>query len=103
MVDGVSWLNKQIDSGKKILAEGSNGALLDVDLGTYPYVAANSTTIGSVATGLGISPRKIETVIGVMKAYTTRVEQGPFTSELIDSTGYAIREIGEEYGIVTGR
>lgn len=77
-MDGVEWLNQQYDGGKKILAEGANATLLDIDLGTYPYVTSSSTSIGGLATGLGFNPRKVETVIGVVKAYTTRVGEGPF-------------------------
>lgn len=81
IVDSVTWLNNHINSGHKVLAEGANAALLDLDLGTYPYVTSSSTSIGGICTGLGISPRKIETVIGVVKAYTTRVGGGPFPTE----------------------
>ena len=78
IIDGVGWLNQQYSSGKRILAEGANASLLDIDLGTYPYVTSSSTSIGGFSTGLGLSPRKVETAIGVVKAYTTRVGEGPF-------------------------
>lgn len=78
IVNGVDWLNNQIADGKRILVEGANAALLDIDLGTYPFVTSSSCTIGGVSTGLGVSHKKIETVIGVVKAYTTRVGEGPF-------------------------
>lgn len=73
IVDGVSWLNGYISQGKTVLAEGANAALLDLDLGTYPYVTSSSTSAGGISTGLGVSFRKIDTIIGVVKAYTTRV------------------------------
>ena len=87
IVDGVSWINNHYKAGKKILAEGANAALLDIDLGTYPFVTSSSTSIGGLATGLGFNPRNIETVIGVVKAYTTRVGEGPFPTELKDKIG----------------
>ena len=80
VVDGARWVGNKLNSGARVLAEGANGGLLDNELGTYPYVAAHSTNLGAIGNGLGISPRKIETVIGVAKAYTTRVEEGPFYS-----------------------
>jgi adenylosuccinate synthase len=81
IIDGVSWLNEQIKNGKRVLVEGANAALLDIDLGTYPYVTSSSCTIGGVQTGLGISYDKIETVVGVVKAYTTRVRNNNRSSE----------------------
>lgn len=103
IVDGVSYLHKEIDSGKKILCEGANAALLDIDFGTYPYVTSSSTAIGGVCTGLGVSPKQIDCVIGVVKAYTTRVGHGPFPTELNDDNGQRLRDIGHEYGTTTGR
>lgn len=94
IVESVGWINDHYRQGKKILAEGANATLLDIDLGTYPYVTSSSTSIGGVCTGLGISPNKIETIIGVVKAYTTRVGEGPFPSELTDSIGEAMRKKG---------
>lgn len=73
IIDGVSWINGHINAGKTVLAEGANAALLDIDLGTYPYVTSSSTSAGGICTGLGVSFRKIDTIIGVVKAYTTRV------------------------------
>lgn len=87
IVESVGWINRHINEGKTVLAEGANATLLDVDLGTYPYVTSSSTSIGGVCTGLGIPPHKIETVIGVAKAYLTRVGEGPFHTELNDSLG----------------
>ncbi len=89
--------------GKKILFEGAQGALLDVDNGTYPYATSSNTTVGGILTGLGIGPRMVGTVIGVVKAYCTRVGAGPFPTELTDKTGEILREKGGEYGATTGR
>jgi len=86
-----------------VLAEGANAALLDVDFGTYPYVTSSATTAGGICTGLGIAPTKIDTAIGVVKAYTTRVGAGPFPTELEDSVGQEMRDVGHEYGTTTGR
>jgi len=103
IVDSVSYLNTALKQGKTILAEGANAALLDIEFGTYPYVTSSHTTAGGVCTGLGIPPGKIDTVIGVVKAYTTRVGSGPFPSELIDSVGERLRALGHEFGTTTGR
>ncbi|MDH4156604.1 MAG: adenylosuccinate synthase [candidate division Zixibacteria bacterium] len=89
--------------GKSILFEGAQGALLDVDLGTYPYATSSNTTTGGALTGLGIGPRMIDQVIGVVKAYTTRVGAGPFPTELVNDTGEQLRRLGDEYGASTGR
>jgi len=78
IVESVGWINKQIRDGKRVLIEGANATLLDIDLGTYPYVTSSSTSIGGACTGLGIAPSRLETIIGVVKAYTTRVGGGPF-------------------------
>lgn len=94
IVDGVEWINQHINKGKKVLAEGANACLLDIDLGTYPYVTSSSTSVGGFSTGLGVEPRKIETVIGVVKAYTTRVGEGPFPTELFDTIGDTMRKNG---------
>lgn len=88
---------------ENILVEGGQGAMLDVDHGTYPYVTSSNTTIGSVCTGLGISFQKLKRVIGVVKAYTTRVGGGPFPSELLDDIGERISQKGKEFGTTTGR
>jgi len=103
IVDGIFWINDQYAKGKKILLEGANAAMLDIDYGTYPYVTSSSPTIGGCITGLGISPSKLGDVIGVVKAYTTRVGEGPFPTELQDSVGDHLRDKGREFGTTTGR
>lgn len=103
IVDTSFYLNKSIREGKRILAEGAQGALLDVDHGTYPYVTSSNPTSGGACTGLGIPPTSISSILGVYKAYTTRVGNGPFPTELKDETGERLREIGGEYGATTGR
>lgn len=94
---------KNIKNGRKVLFEGAQGSLLDVDYGTYPYVTSSSTIAGGVCIGAGIGPTMITGAVGVAKAYTTRVGKGPFTTELFDETGNWIRENGHEYGVTTGR
>ncbi len=101
--DASVLVNEAVDSGKKVLIEGAQGAMLDIDHGTYPFVTSSSSTAGGACTGLGIGPTKIGSVIGVFKAYCTRVGQGPFVTELKDATGDRIREKGREYGTTTGR
>ena len=96
-------INKLIEEKKNILFEGAQGTLLDIDFGTYPYVTSSNTTIGAALTGAGINPRSIDRIIGVMKAYFTRVGNGPFPTELHDEIGEYIRERGHEYGTTTGR
>ncbi len=96
-------LNKAIAEGKNVLLEGAQAALLDIDFGTYPYVTSSSPTAGGACTGLGIPPTSIDKVIGVVKAYSTRVGNGPFPTELLDSTGEGLRKAGREYGATTGR
>jgi adenylosuccinate synthase len=96
-------LNDAIDGGKKVLFEGAQGVMLDIDQGTYPYVTSSNPTAGGVCIGSGVGPTKINKVIGVAKAYTTRVGDGPFPTELHDEIGQRIREIGKEYGTTTGR
>jgi adenylosuccinate synthase len=103
IVDGVSYLHSEIDLGKKILIEGANAALLDIDFGTYPFVTSSSTSVGGVCTGLGVAPRTVDCTIGVVKAYTTRVGNGPFPTELEDEVGTHLRAIGHEFGTTTGR
>jgi adenylosuccinate synthase len=102
-IDNVSYMNQALREGKTVLAEGANAALLDLDFGTYPFVTSSSTTAGGICTGLGISPNKIETSIGIVKAYTTRVGEGPFPTELTDTIGAEMRKIGHEFGTTTGR
>ena len=89
--------------GKKVLAEGANAAMLDIDFGTYPYVTSSNTTIGGVCTGLGVPPQAIETVIGIMKAYTTRVGEGAFPTEQLNAAGEHLQSVGREFGVTTGR
>lgn len=96
-------VNDAIDNDDKVLFEGAQGVMLDIDQGTYPFVTSSSTVTGGIATGIGIGPSKVDTVIGICKAYTTRVGAGPFPTELLDETGNYIRETGHEYGTVTGR
>lgn len=103
ITDTTSLLNNAIKDGKSILLEGAQGALLDVDHGTYPYVTSSSPTTGGACTGTGIPPTKINSVIGIVKAYTTRVGLGPFPTELKDETGEKLRTIGYEFGATTGR
>ncbi len=101
--DVPAFLNEAIDNGKSILLEGAQGALLDVDHGTYPFVTSSSPTSGGACTGTGIPPTKIDNVIGIVKAYTTRVGNGPFPTELLDNDGEKLRKIGAEFGATTGR
>ena len=98
-----AYLNNAIAQGKSILLEGAQGALLDVDHGTYPFVTSSSPTSGGACTGTGIPPNKIDNVLGIVKAYTTRVGYGPFPTELLDDDGNKLRKIGVEYGATTGR
>jgi adenylosuccinate synthase len=96
-------LDQALKAGKVVLLEGSQGTLLDVDHGTYPFVTSSNPTAGGASTGSGIGPTKITRVIGILKAYTTRVGSGPFPTELIDEDGEALRKIGGEVGVTTGR
>jgi adenylosuccinate synthase len=97
------YLNSALDEGKSILLEGAQGALLDIDFGTYPFVTSSNPTSGGACTGSGIPPTKISSVIGIVKAYTTRVGLGPFPTELLDDDGEQLRKIGAEFGATTGR
>ena len=103
IVDSETFLHKAQDAGKKILAEGAQGSLLDVDFGTYPFVTSSTTTAAGACTGLGIAPNRIKEVFGIFKAYTTRVGSGPFPTELFDDVGKRIAKIGHEFGATTGR
>ncbi len=103
IVDTSVYLNEQIKRGKGILFEGSQGTLLDVDHGSYPFVTSSNTTAGGACTGAGIGPTRIDDVVGVVKTYTTRVGNGPFPTELHGEMGDRIRDIGHEYGATTGR
>ena len=97
------YLQQAVHAGRSILFEGAQGTLLDIDHGTYPYVTSSNATIGGVCTGLGVAPRVIDKVLGVAKAYTTRVGEGPLPTELTGSVGERLRESGQEYGASTGR
>jgi len=101
--DVPAYLSNAITQGKSVLLEGAQGALLDVDFGTYPYVTSSSPTSGGACTGTGIPPTKIDSVFGIVKAYTTRVGNGPFPSELEDADGEKLRKDGAEFGATTGR
>jgi adenylosuccinate synthase len=103
VVDGAEFLNQSMNEGKSVLFEGAQGTLLDVDHGTYPFVTASSATAGGACIGTGIGPTRIDGVIGISKAYTTRVGEGPFPTELLDAVGEEIRKRGQEYGASTGR
>ena len=103
VVDTGLILNQALDAGKNVLLEGSQGTLLDVDHGTYPFVTSSNPTAGGACTGSGIGPTKITRVIGIVKAYTTRVGSGPFPTELLDADGEKLRMIGGEIGVTTGR
>jgi adenylosuccinate synthase len=92
-----------MERGEKILFEGAQGTLLDVDFGTYPYVTSSNCIAGAAATGSGIGPTRLESVIGITKAYTSRVGEGPFPTELTDEMGDSLRSLGGEYGATTGR
>jgi len=101
--DTAQLLNDAVNDGKSILIEGAQGTMLDVDHGTYPFVTSSNATAGGASTGLGIAPRKITGVLGIAKAYTTRVGGGPFPTELLDESGAYLQKRGNEYGAVTGR
>jgi adenylosuccinate synthase len=103
IVDSRPILNKALAGGKKVLLEGQLGAMRDLDWGIYPYSTASSPTAGGACAGAGVSPRSIENIIGVVKAYTTAVGGGPFPTELFDKDGERLREIGDEYGATTKR
>ncbi len=102
-IDSDYYLNDALSEGKRILAEGAQGSLLDIDFGTYPFVTSSTTTCAGACTGLGIAPNKIGNVIGIFKAYCTRVGSGPFPTELNDQTGEDMRKVGNEFGSTTGR
>lgn len=102
-VDGEYFLNEALTQGKRVLAEGAQGSMLDIDFGTYPYVTSSNTITAGVCTGLGVSPARIGEVIGITKAYCTRVGSGPFPTELHNETGERLRQEGGEFGATTGR
>lgn len=103
IIDSVPVINKALDEDKMVMFEGAQAMMLDINYGTYPYVTSSSPTTGGVTTGVGVSPKKIDRAIGVMKAYTTRVGEGPFVTELNDETGELLRSVGAEFGATTGR
>ena len=103
LIDSEIYINNAIQSGKKVLAEGAQGTLLDIDFGTYPFVTSSNTVTAGTCTGLGVAPNRIGDVIGIFKAYCTRVGSGPFPTELNNELGEDIRRIGNEYGATTGR
>lgn len=103
LIDSEHYVNRLIADGKNVLCEGAQGSLLDVDFGSYPFVTSSNTICAGACTGLGVAPSKIGEVYGIFKAYCTRVGSGPFPTELFDETGKKIRNIGHEYGAVTGR
>jgi adenylosuccinate synthase len=102
-IDCEQFINTQLNIGKKILAEGAQGAMLDIDYGTYPFVTSSNTITGGVCAGLGVAPQKIKEVYGITKAYCTRVGSGPFPTELHDEIGEKLRKEGGEFGATTGR
>lgn len=103
LIDSEYFLNELLNQGKTILAEGAQGTMLDIDFGTYPYVTSSNTITSGACNGLGIAPNKVKEVIGIAKAYCTRVGSGPFPTELNDATGERLRQVGSEFGATTGR
>ena len=103
LVSGEYLINQYLKEGKTILAEGAQGTMLDIDFGSYPYVTSSNTICAGACIGLGVAPQKIGRVIGIFKAYCTRVGSGPFPTELDNETGQALRDHGAEYGATTGR
>jgi len=103
LIDSEHFINKQLESGKSVIAEGAQGTMLDIDFGSYPFVTSSTTIAAGACTGLGIAPNKIGKVFGIFKAYCTRVGSGPFPTELNDATGEKMRQSGNEFGSTTGR
>ncbi len=103
IIDATDKVNKALDQDQTVLFEGAQANMLDINYGTYPYVTSSSPTAAGVCTGIGVSPRKLGRIIGVVKAYSTRVGEGPFVTELLNETGESMREKGGEYGATTGR
>lgn len=103
LIDSEHYVNSLLNEGKKMLCEGAQGTMLDVDFGSYPFVTSSNTISAGACTGLGIAPSRIGDIYGIFKAYCTRVGSGPFPTELFDETGKTIRDLGHEYGAVTGR
>jgi len=103
IIDSISFLHNSLKNGKRFLVESANATMLDIDFGTYPFVTSSSTTVGGACTGLGIAPTQIGQVIGIVKAYTTRVGEGPFPTEDTTTSGDKMRSVGFEFGTTTGR
>ena len=103
VTDTSAYLNNALKAGKRVLAEGAQGSLLDVDFGTYPFVTSSHPTAGGACIGLGIPPTRVNRVVGIVKAYSTRVGNGPFPTELDDTNGETLRKVGHEFGATTGR
>ncbi len=103
LIDSEQYINDKLKSGQSVLAEGAQGSLLDIDFGSYPFVTSSNTVCAGACTGLGVAPNRIGNVIGIFKAYCTRVGSGPFPTELFDETGEKLCEIGHEFGSTTGR
>jgi adenylosuccinate synthase len=103
IIDSEHFINQKLDKGARVLAEGAQGTMLDIDFGSYPFVTSSNTITGGVCSGLGISPKRIGKVMGVFKAYCTRVGSGPFPTELLNGQGDTMREAGQEFGSTTGR
>ena len=103
MIDSEYAMNKYLSDGKSALAEGAQGTMLDIDFGSYPFVTSSNTICAGACTGLGVAPTRIGEVMGIVKAYCTRVGSGPFPTELNDETGENLRQIGHEFGATTGR
>ncbi len=101
--DNTAFLNRALQAGKRLLFEGAQATMLDIDFGTYPYLTSSNATAGGLSTGSGVSPRLIDDIVGITKAYTTRVGEGPFVTELNGAAGDALRKAGNEFGTVTGR
>ena len=101
--DTVPLLHAAVERGESLLFEGAQGVMLDIDFGTYPFVTSSNAASGGAATGSGVPPHRIDRVVGVLKAYTTRVGEGPFPTELLDATGEELRRVGREFGATTGR
>lgn len=103
IADTISYVHHAVHSGKKVLVEGANATMLDIDFGTYPYVTSSNPSVGSVCTGLGVPPHHVGRVTGIVKAYCTRVGEGPFPTELSGELDSRLRAAGQEYGTTTGR
>jgi adenylosuccinate synthase len=103
LADTVDYMNTAVEEGKRVLVEGANGTMLDLDFGTYPFVTSSNPSIGGIITGLGLAPNKYGAVIGVAKAYSTRVGSGPYPTELHGQLAENIRKVGAEFGTTTGR